>query len=182
MGDIYLGFCISALLSLVVFVFFARIIIKIRLKKSLLVALLLCILLIAYINQNNQIFSDVYFYTEHVALTFDFFVIVVSCFIGCVYGFLAQSKIRKFAYSILLFTLASYYSYSALFSESVKCRDKRKGNVHLQTRNFTCSAASAATLLSIHGIESKESEMAKLCFTSSDGTMGKWLMRGLKIR
>ena len=49
----------------------------------------------------------------------------------------------------------------------------------IQTTRYTCSAASAATLLRLHGIETTEQEMADLCFTRK-GTTWPGLFRGLK--
>ena len=51
----------------------------------------------------------------------------------------------------------------------------------LQTTDLTCSAASAATLLRAHGIESSEQEMADLCLTRH-GTSWQGLYRGLKLK
>lgn len=51
----------------------------------------------------------------------------------------------------------------------------------LQTTDLTCSAASAATLLKAHGIESSEQEMAELCLTRH-GTSWQGLYRGLKLK
>ena len=51
----------------------------------------------------------------------------------------------------------------------------------LQTTNYTCSAASAATLLKAHGIEASEQEMAELCLTRH-GTSWQGLYRGLKLK
>jgi Peptidase C39 family len=51
----------------------------------------------------------------------------------------------------------------------------------LQTTDYTCSAASAATLLKAHGIQSSEQEMAELCLTRH-GTSWQGLYRGLKLK
>ncbi len=51
--------------------------------------------------------------------------------------------------------------------------------VCFQTTNQTCSAASAATLLKMHGIEATEQEMAEVCLTRN-GTNWMGLYRGLK--
>lgn len=50
-----------------------------------------------------------------------------------------------------------------------------------QTTPFTCSAASAATLLRLHGIAATEQEMAELCLTRR-GTSWLGLYRGLKLK
>ncbi len=50
----------------------------------------------------------------------------------------------------------------------------------MQTTDATCSAASAATLLTYHGVGTSEQEMANLCLTRG-GTTWKGLYRGLKL-
>jgi len=51
----------------------------------------------------------------------------------------------------------------------------------LQTTDYTCSAACAATLLDKHGIQASEQEMAELCLTRR-GTSWQGLYRGLKLK
>ena len=51
--------------------------------------------------------------------------------------------------------------------------------VAMQSHEYTCSAAAAATLLSIHDIRSDESEMTRLCLTDGRGTPSLGLWRGL---
>jgi predicted double-glycine peptidase len=55
--------------------------------------------------------------------------------------------------------------------------------VVLQTSEDTCSAAAAATLLRLCGIEATEAEMARLCLTRRDlGTAPLGIWRGLRIK
>jgi hypothetical protein len=51
----------------------------------------------------------------------------------------------------------------------------------LQTTPSTCTPASAATLLRLHGISATEQEMAELCLTR-EGTTWQGLYRGLKLK
>lgn len=51
----------------------------------------------------------------------------------------------------------------------------------LQTTNYTCSPACAATLLNRYGIAATEQEMAELCLTRR-GTSWQGLYRGLKLK
>jgi Peptidase C39 family len=46
-----------------------------------------------------------------------------------------------------------------------RCRDRWEGDFCVQTTEATCTAACAATLLRVHGIEVTEQEMADLCLT-----------------
>lgn len=50
-----------------------------------------------------------------------------------------------------------------------------------QSTPFTCSAACAVSLLSMHGIEATEAELAELCLTRQ-GTHWMGLYRGLKVK
>lgn len=51
-----------------------------------------------------------------------------------------------------------------------------------QTSTSSCSAAAAATLLSIYGIQTNESEMIDACLTHVEGTSALGLYRGLKLK
>jgi hypothetical protein len=63
-----------------------------------------------------------------------------------------------------------------------KCGDHwDKLGTCLQTTNYTCSPAAAATLLHKHGIPASEQEMAALCLTRH-GTSWQGLYRGLKLK
>lgn len=60
-----------------------------------------------------------------------------------------------------------------------RCGDSWSEGICQQTTKQTCSAASAATLLKMHGIDATEQEMAELCLTRR-GTNWMGLYRGLK--
>lgn len=64
------------------------------------------------------------------------------------------------------------------------CDQKWRDEICLQTTPFTCSAASAATLLNQHGIAATEAEMADLCLTNTlrQGTSWQGLYRGLTLK
>jgi hypothetical protein len=51
-----------------------------------------------------------------------------------------------------------------------------------QTSTSSCSAAAAATLLSLHGIKTTEAEMIDCCLTHVQGTTTLGLYRGLKLK
>jgi hypothetical protein len=56
---------------------------------------------------------------------------------------------------------------------------KWKDQTYLQSTDFTCAPSAAVTLLQLHGIPSTEREMVQLCLTSTHGTEGLGLYRGL---
>lgn len=58
------------------------------------------------------------------------------------------------------------------------CGEAWRGDICLQTTPYTCSPASAATLLRAYGINATEREMAELCLTHR-GTNWMGLFRGL---
>lgn len=68
---------------------------------------------------------------------------------------------------------------SPLMGTAPQCGHAWSEGVCLQTTKQTCSAASAATLLQMHGIAATEQEMADLCLTRR-GTNWMGLYRGLK--
>ena len=68
---------------------------------------------------------------------------------------------------------------SPLMGTAPRCGHAWSEGVCLQTTKQTCSAASAATLLQMHGISATEQEMADLCLTRR-GTNWMGLYRGLK--
>jgi predicted double-glycine peptidase len=86
---------------------------------------------------------------------------------------------------VALVSLAAFSTYAALsplLGEPPACDNRWSldGDC-MQTTEFTCSAASAATLLSEHGIAASEREMAELCLTRR-GTSWLGLYRGLKLK
>jgi len=66
-----------------------------------------------------------------------------------------------------------------LMGVAPRCGHSWSEGICLQTTKETCSAASAATLLKLHGIDTTEQEMADLCLTRG-GTNWMGLYRGLK--
>ena len=70
---------------------------------------------------------------------------------------------------------------SPLMGTAPQCGYSWSDGVCLQTTKQTCSAASAATLLRMHGISATEQEMADLCLTRR-GTNWMGLYRGLKMK
>lgn len=66
-----------------------------------------------------------------------------------------------------------------LIGPAPRCGDVWSEGICQQTTKQTCSAASAATLLKLYGIDATEQEMANLCLTRR-GTNWMGLYRGLK--
>lgn len=89
---------------------------------------------------------------------------------------------RQLVYTGALCLSAGYALVHPLLGNPPECGDRwdQLGSC-LQTTNITCSPACAATLLSLHGIEANEREMARLCLTRN-GTSWQGLYRGLKLK
>jgi hypothetical protein len=75
-----------------------------------------------------------------------------------------------------------WQSYGQFFGPTPDTLERWNGEVCRQTTRASCSAASAATLLTLHGIPATETEMAKLCLTTDSGTQLLGLYRGLRIK
>jgi hypothetical protein len=87
---------------------------------------------------------------------------------------------RKTICTSALAVAASYAAVLPILGEPPACFNEwDRDGICLQTTQFTCTAASAATLLRLHGIEATEAEMADLCLTRQ-GTTWMGLYRGLK--
>ena len=67
-----------------------------------------------------------------------------------------------------------------MWPASVEPTASSTGQLFLQTHESSCAAASAATLLKMHGIEETEQSMVRKCLTSNQGTEALGLFRGLK--
>jgi len=65
-----------------------------------------------------------------------------------------------------------------ILTPSIAPHDQFNGLVCLQSHDATCAAASAVTLLKLHGIKSSEKEMVRACLTSELGTEALGLYRG----
>jgi hypothetical protein len=101
---------------------------------------------------------------------------------GLVWGRMAPAPLRRAMVAgslVLAGTLAAMYP---LLGHTPACGNRwDKLGTCLQTTNFTCSPACAATLLKKHGIAASEQEMAELCLTHR-GTSWQGLYRGLKLK
>jgi len=92
------------------------------------------------------------------------------------------SVLRRTASTAALTGMAFYSLIRPLTGGPPVCDDRwTSDGFCMQTTGATCSAAAAATLLKLHGIDTTEREMAKLCLTRK-GTHWLGLYRGLKLK
>ena len=89
---------------------------------------------------------------------------------------------RRNSYTAVEIVIALLAMVVPLWGETPECHNAWTQGICLQTSTKTCSAASAATLLRLHGITATEDEMARLCLTNGEGTSWQGLYRGLKIK
>jgi len=101
--------------------------------------------------------------------------------LGCAAHLARLHAWRMAGYVLLLVALQVFY-HGALVYGVPECMQAREGVAILQTTDHTCSAAAAATLLGLHGIEATEGEMAGLCLTTSRGTSIGQLYHGLRMK
>jgi len=102
--------------------------------------------------------------------------------VGVVWGSAKLPALRKTVFSVALLGVATYSSTSHLWGAPPPCDALWRDGVCLQTTQSSCGPAAAATLLHLHGIESSEAEMARLCLTRSTGTTLLGLYRGLRLK
>lgn len=86
---------------------------------------------------------------------------------------------RTVLYALLLFS-ADFYFWGGAFYTPFATLDRWDRECCLQTTEYSCGAAAAATLLKLHGIEARESDMMKPCLTSFRGTSFWGLYHGLR--
>jgi len=108
-------------------------------------------------------------------------------FFAAAIGGLAWSNIpkpvwRRLSGVTVLGAVALYSAWQPLLQELPRCTDVRYQGVSIQSSPSTCSAAAAATLLRAYGIEATEVEMARLCLSSTSGTLPWGLYRGLALK
>jgi hypothetical protein len=83
---------------------------------------------------------------------------------------------------LILLGLGAFAAIQPLVGEPPECHDHwDHDGICRQTGDKSCSAACAATILSMHGISATEKEMVELCLTRS-GTMWQGMYRGLKLK
>ena len=109
--------------------------------------------------------------------------IAAAFFIGVCIQTQSIAFIRRFVLATALGCLCGFSLISPLLGDAPECGilDHSGRIFEFQTTRQTCSAACAAGLLRLHGIDATEEELATLCLTRS-GTHWLGVFRGLKIK
>lgn len=93
---------------------------------------------------------------------------------------LHRRSIARLVVYVLLALFVDAWFWSAAFYNPIHCEDRWAGSCCLQTTDYTCVPAAAATLLKINGIDSNEEALKTLCLTRTRGTSLWGLYRGLR--
>ncbi len=89
---------------------------------------------------------------------------------------------RRAGLTMITCGLCVYSLVRPTLGDPPRCFNLQPGlSIQHQTTDATCSAASAANLLRLYGIETSEHEMARLCLTRK-GTHWQGVYRGLKLK
>lgn len=105
-----------------------------------------------------------------------------SFFVGVLMSTPDTPRVRRCSLSLLTAALAAYSMVAPILGNPPECAATSAGNdFQHQTTPFTCSAACAASLLRLHGVDASESELAELCLTR-EGTHWMGVYRGLKLK
>ena len=112
----------------------------------------------------------------------NFLIPLAAILVGILWNFPKRPIWRRSIFSLPILLVAYGYNLNQMMAQTPYCGDKWHTGVCLQTRQSSCSAAAAATLLRPYGIDTNEKEMAQLCLTSEKGTYLHGLYRGLKIK
>lgn len=106
-----------------------------------------------------------------------------ACFFVGIYATTTHvNLLRRILVSTGTVSLVVYSTIAPSLGTAPICKDLSSQSCLVsQSTPYTCSAASAASLLRLHGIPATESELAKLCLTRK-GTHWMGVYRGLKMK
>lgn len=105
-----------------------------------------------------------------------------SFFVGLLMSTPGTPHIRRYGLSLLTTALVIYSTVAPILGHPPECSaDSARNDFQHQTTPYTCSAACAASLLRLHGVDASESELAELCLTR-EGTHWMGVYRGLKLK
>lgn len=91
----------------------------------------------------------------------------------------ARALSRSVILGIFLLAIDFHY-WSGVFYSPVKSTVEWRGACCMQSTEYSCGAAAAATLLNARGIDAQEADMLKTCLTSFRGTSFWGLYHGLR--
>jgi hypothetical protein len=107
---------------------------------------------------------------------------LVAILIGAAAALMPGSLPRRSVLLVPLAVLCLWASYAPVLRDPPRLRNYWRGGVCRQTSSASCVPAAAATLLASYGIPASETEMARLCLTTDEGTSVRGLYRGLLLK
>jgi len=183
MWDLLLGLVIIAALSLLAFHLTAAVARRLSWWPRNLLAILIVSAMVLYIRVlwQNTVLAQWLPYSNLIIVG-NWFPLFLAALAGIVIEMRRLAWLRRAAVISALAGFASFAVLLPLLGQPPRCGEQWAafGGCE-QTTPFTCSAASAATLLHLHGIAATEQEMAELCLTRR-GTSWLGLYRGLKLK
>ena len=180
MGDIYLGLLVLAVFSTAMFGAGRAIGRRVSPRAANWLSLLTVISLVAYIAcvWDKTLLVGLFPFSNLIVLG-NWFPLVAAFLGGLAFSQIAMPPWRRSLTAFGLQLAAVVVVLFPFMGDVPRCGHVWSEGICLQTTKQTCSAASAATLLKLHGIETTEQEMADLCLTRR-GTNWMGLYRGLK--
>lgn len=107
--------------------------------------------------------------------------LIGSFFAGMYLSSRKVGRLRRITVGPMTLLLAAYAIVAPLLGTAPVCKPGDPASPLVsQTTPYTCSAAAAASLLRLHGIDTSEAQMAELCLTRK-GTHWMGVYRGLKL-
>jgi hypothetical protein len=138
--------------------------------RGIIVGSLLIVLVMWAIFVNDTGFFYSIFPLKYGFLVFNAVPFVFAAMIGLmVYG-KRQVKFFKLSLFLLLLLGINNFYYGSAVRLPFACGDDWADGCCLQTTEFTCVPAAAATLLLKNGVKTTEGDMAKLCLTNTRGS------------
>jgi hypothetical protein len=183
MWDLLLGLAIIAGLSLLAFWLTAAAARRLSCWQRNALALLIVAGMVLYsrLLWQNTILAHWLPYSNLIVVG-NWFPLFLAALAGVVVETPRLAWLRRAAAVAVLGGFAGFGVLYPLLGQAPRCDQKWSAfGGYQQTTPYTCSAASAATLLQLHGISATEQEMAELCLTRR-GTSWLGLYRGLKLK
>lgn len=148
------------------------------------IQLLATIAMLAYLHWiwDRPILAKLFPYSSAIILG-NWLPVAGAFFAGICWATTKISSPRRIIFVATLLAACGYSLVNPLLGRSPDCRPQTSTNrlMEFQTTDQTCSAACAAGLLKLHGIEANENELAALCLTRT-GTHWLGIYRGLKLK
>jgi len=186
MTDIYCGMSLMVLLAAACFVATRRAVRSVPLALCDLLAVVIVAAICAHI---RWLWDDIrlarWLPYSNLIIVGNLYLPLAGILAGLAWRRIERSPARRWVALLLLLTSSLYATMRPVMGVPPRCEqqweDSLNGRLYYQTTDSTCSAAAAATLLSLYDISSDEQEMAELCLTR-DGTTWKGLFRGLLLK